>query len=113
MCGLYWEYPSFCVITAVYIPVLSGMYNFIYYQYSTSEMMCGLYWEYPWFCVITAVYIPVLSGMYNFIFYLYSPSDDVWTVHGNTPGSVSSLLSTYQYSQVCTTSSTISTVPQR
>ena len=47
MCGLYWEYPWFCVNTAVYVPVLSGMYNFIYYQYSPSEMMCGLYWEYP------------------------------------------------------------------
>ena len=51
------------------------MYNFIYCQYSPSEMMCGLYWEYPWFCVITAVYIPVLSGMYNFIYCQYSPSE--------------------------------------
>ncbi len=24
MCGLYWEYPWFCIVTAVYIPVLSG-----------------------------------------------------------------------------------------
>ena len=24
MCGLYWEYPAFCVITGAYIPVLSG-----------------------------------------------------------------------------------------
>ena len=24
MCGLYWEYPWFCVVTAVYIPVLAG-----------------------------------------------------------------------------------------
>lgn len=24
ICGLYWEYPWFCVVTAVYIPVLSG-----------------------------------------------------------------------------------------
>ena len=25
MCGLHWEYPWFCVITAVYIPVFSGL----------------------------------------------------------------------------------------
>ena len=24
MCGLHWEYPSYCVITALYIPILSG-----------------------------------------------------------------------------------------
>ncbi|CAD5113319.1 DgyrCDS2495 [Dimorphilus gyrociliatus] len=24
MCGLFWEYPWFCVITAIYIPILSG-----------------------------------------------------------------------------------------
>jgi len=24
MCGLHWEYPSFCVITGLYIPILSG-----------------------------------------------------------------------------------------
>ena len=24
MCGLYWEYPWFCVVTAVYIPVFAG-----------------------------------------------------------------------------------------
>lgn len=36
--------------------------NFIYYQFSVSEMICGLYWEYPWFCLITAVYIPAFAG---------------------------------------------------
>ena len=24
MCGLHWEYPSFCIITGLYIPILSG-----------------------------------------------------------------------------------------
>jgi len=24
ICGLHWEYPSFCVITGLYIPILSG-----------------------------------------------------------------------------------------
>ena len=24
MCGFHWEYPSYCVITAIYIPILSG-----------------------------------------------------------------------------------------
>ena len=68
---------AFCTF---FIP-LPTKQNFIYYQYSPSEMMCGLYWEYPWFCVITAVYIPVLSGMYDFI-YCQSLRDDVWTLLG-------------------------------
>ena len=25
MCGLHWEYPSFCIITGFYIPILSGV----------------------------------------------------------------------------------------
>jgi len=36
--------------------------SFIYYQYSTDELICGLYWEYKWFCIITAIYIPLASG---------------------------------------------------
>ncbi len=51
-----------CLAVATFIGPLPTKSSFIYYQFSSSELMCGLFWEYPWFCLVTAVYIPLLSG---------------------------------------------------
>ena len=37
-------------------------YNFIYYEYSDSEVMCGLHWAEPWFCIVTGLFVPIMSG---------------------------------------------------
>ncbi len=45
-----------------FMPLLTKS-NFIYYQFTVSEMMCGVFWEYSWFCILSVVSIPVLSGI--------------------------------------------------
>ena len=39
MCGLYWEYPWFCVTTAVYIPVLSGKVSIRVFQNFIGDIL--------------------------------------------------------------------------